>query len=107
MESGLFGVSGDEEHDAEPTEPQEDDITTEDHETFYQSGKRVLMQEGSGRWYMFDRKHPDGLPLNTLRAGDEMDYKAALRTYMDRTNFYPNCWFISDHGNAHLIDLAD
>lgn len=93
--------------DDEPSEPSEDDLTTTDHEVFYQSGKRVLLQEGSGRWYMFDRQHPHGFLLNTLRPGDEMDYRAAIRAYMDRVQFWPNAWFISDHGNAHLIDLSD
>ena len=96
--------------DAEPTEPQEDDLTTSDHETFYQSGERVLqiIKQNSfpsgkpvSEWWFLDHGKWNGL-------GDfKEDYKAALRAYMERTQFWPNAWFISDHGNAHLIDLTE
>ena len=65
----------------EITEPEEGDLTTHDHLNFYQDGKRVL----------------------SLKESDNME--KAVRAYMDKTNFYPNVWFVSDHGNAHLISL--
>lgn len=86
--------------------PQEEDITTEDHETFYQNGKRQLWRDapesGSGLWFI--RLNPTS--FDTLGAFGN-DHKAALRAYMERTQFWPNCWFISDHGNAHLMDLSE
>ncbi len=93
--------------DAEPTEPQENDITTEDHETFYQYGRKVLVLE-------HPRTSPAGWYYMPTRGGSwtlldipEEDMKAAIRAYMERTQFWPNCWFISDHGNAHLMDLSE
>jgi len=57
-------------------EPEEDDIVTTDHRRWYQSGKIYV-------------------------TGDEK----ALRRKMDKDKFWPNVWFISDHGNAHRMTL--
>jgi hypothetical protein len=65
--------------DSEPDEPQEDDIVTSDGRNFYQSGKRVLS------------------------IGPDDDRDEELKAYMERAQYWPNCWSISDHGNAHLI----
>lgn len=59
-------------------EPAEDDITTEDHHKWYQNGKLYV-------------------------TGDVK----ALKRQMKKDQFYPDVWFISDHGNAHLIDLSE
>lgn len=67
--------------EGEPTRT-DDDLTTEDHAKFYQDGKLVLSLD------------PD---LTT----EEM--WAALDAYMDRTQHWPSVWFISDHGNEHLM----
>lgn len=67
---------------AEQDEIQEDDITTQDHCLFYQYGKPILN-------------------LNI-----EDDHVEALRTYMENEGFWTNVWWISDHGNAHLIDMG-
>ncbi len=64
-------------------EPSEDDITTKDHVTFYVNGK--------------------ALPLDLTRDSTTDDMWKALRGYMAATQFFPNVWFISDHGNAHLM----
>lgn len=85
--------------DAEPTEPQEDDITTQDHKTFYQSGKLVLSAGPANRW---DIRHPSRAYLGEFATCD-----AALRAYMELSQFWPNVWFISDHGNAHLMTLTE
>jgi hypothetical protein len=62
-------------------EPDEDSITTSDHRRFYQYGKLVL------------------------EIGEDADYKAELTAYMEREQFWPSCWFVSDHGNTHLIEF--
>ncbi len=31
----------------------------------------------------------------------------AIRTYMDKEKFYPNVWYLSDHGNWTLINLEE
>jgi hypothetical protein len=89
-----------ESEDAEPTEPQEDDITTTDHLEFYASGKLVLnaSRNTEGKWYA---RNSDGSPFD-IRADS---YEDALRQYMNHVAYWPNVWFISDHGNAHLITL--
>lgn len=64
-------------------EPEEDDYTTEDHEHFYQFGTLAVVVDEDDEW------------PHTLKA------------HMDRERFWPNVWWISDHGNAHLIDMFD
>jgi hypothetical protein len=84
-------------------EPAEGDITTADHETFYQYGKVVLETARSNRnastWFGYDNGKQFVIKAD--------DYRAALRLYMDRVQFWPNVFSISDHGNAHLIDLGE
>lgn len=74
-------VGGEDEYD-DPTEPEEGDLTTEDHTNVYQDGKLVL------------RTTPETF---------DQDVKA----YMEKEQFWPNSWFISDHGNAHLLGGGD
>lgn len=87
------------EHDctAAPTEPDVDDITTTDHRKFYQNGKRAfeVAETPAGRFVIVGAA---GAIYDTV--------EAAVRAYMDRVQFWPDCWFISDHGNAHLMDLS-
>jgi hypothetical protein len=36
------------------------------------------------------------------------DTRAELRAWMEREGYFPDVWFISDHGNAHpLTDIHD
>ncbi len=88
----------------EDAEPQEGDLTTEDHEMFYQNGRLVLdgRNKTSGIYYAWIGP---GKPQE--RMGPFETVERALRAYMDRTQFWPNVWFISDHGNAHLMDLTE
>ncbi len=58
----------------EDDEPGEDDITTEDHQHWYNYGK--LYHTGDAK---------------------------SLKAKMDKEGWWPNVFFISDHGNAHLI----
>jgi len=92
--------------DSEPSEPEEGDITTEDHETFYQYGN-VVIENARGR-NDFDASETWYLRINgrqiTITAKTP---EQAVRQYMERSQFWPNCWFISDHGNAHLMDLSE
>ncbi len=60
-------------------EPGDDDITTSNDRDFYQYGKLILS------------------------IGPDDDRNDALTAYMNKAKFWPNCWTISDHGNAHLI----
>lgn len=91
--------------DDEPREPGEDDITTTDHLKFYQSGRLVI--DADIKRNAFD---PHRFFLNTSkgqRIAETDDYRAAVRVFMEIEQYWPNCWFISDHGNAHLIDLSE
>jgi hypothetical protein len=63
--------------------PQDDDITTEDGNTFYQSGKLVVDATND------DSPWP------------------ALESYMETEQYWPNVWSISDHGNAHIMTRKD
>lgn len=64
-------------------EPQEDDLVTEDHRRFFQYGKEVL------------RLVPDAT---------EKEMWDSINKWMEKAGFYPSVWFISDHGNAHLME---
>jgi hypothetical protein len=63
--------------------PQDDDITTEDGNTFYQSGELVV------------------------DATDDDSPWPALEAYMNGQQYWPNVWFVSDHGNAHIMTRKD
>jgi hypothetical protein len=87
-------------------EPQEDDITTTDHRQFYMSGKLVLtFSSPDNRWMYRDTKTASNWVRLPRFAED--DHKSALREFMSRIGYWPNCWVISDHGNAHLMDLSE
>lgn len=85
-------------------EPEESDLTTEDHVHFYQDGKlaltiqkyvpsggRALRDGEGGTW-----SDAEG-PVSTGSMWRQLD------AFMERERFWPNVWFISDHGNAHLM----
>ena len=71
----------------EPDEPQEEDLVTEDHQRFFRFG-------------MNDRRPVVQVP-------EDEDWRIHVKAYVDRTMYWPNVWFISDHGNAHLLSLED
>lgn len=100
----LYEVEAADEDD-EPSEPDEDDITTQDHRRFFQHGKIVLEPydrhaEDPHVWYAWIGTQRQQVILQAN------DYREALRQYVARDQFWPTCWFISDHGNAHVMDLA-
>jgi hypothetical protein len=64
-------------------EPDEGDITTTDHKSFYQYGKLYLEATGDGE-----------------------HWASELKARMDADSFWPNVFSISDHGNSCLLDLA-
>lgn len=81
--------------DCHPVEPQEDDYTTEDHIHFYQYGKLVVT-----------------VPKVILPGfkGDDCevdDWRPHVKAHMDKEQFWPNVFWISDHGNAHLLSWGD
>ncbi len=71
----------------EQTEPNVDggDITTEDYYTFYQYGKVYV----------------------SLDHDSDVDWRLPLRATMDSDQYWPSIWFVSDHGNAHLLSLRE
>lgn len=92
--------------DSEPTEPEESDLTTSDHRTFYQDGKIVIepydrCADDPRSWFVYTGSGR----LQKVISAD--DYRKALRRYMELSQFWPNVWFISDHGNAHLMTLTE
>jgi len=66
-------------------EPQEGDWGTEDHERFYEVG-------GTGR-----------VVCEVPAGANTEEMWAALEEEMARQSFYPDVWFLSDHGNYHLM----
>lgn len=70
----------------EEFELTEGDYVTEDYIHFYQYGKLVLTIP------MVDEFSPD-------------DWTSHIKQHMEENNFYPNVWWVSDHGNANLLSL--
>jgi hypothetical protein len=68
--------------EVEEAGPQEEDLQTEDYSEFYSNGKLALTVS------------PDASSARMWEA---------LEAYMAKENFWPNVWWISDHGNAHLM----
>lgn len=63
--------------DDDPTGPDEEDITTPDGNEFYYFGRRIASSE------------------------------TELKSWMKTHQWFPNVWFVSDHGNAHLLNLGE
>jgi hypothetical protein len=83
LSSGVFTTHDDDEND-EPSEPEEGDYVTTDHVHWYEHGTGKLL----------------------LTVPEDGDYKAAIRDHMEDEALFSNVWFLSDHGNAHLIDIV-
>ena len=71
---------------AEFLEPLEGDLVTEDHVRFWQYG--------------MNRRKP-------VVTTTEEDWRPAVKLWMDQQQYWPSVWWISDHGNAHLLRLED
>jgi hypothetical protein len=69
------------------TEPEEEDLVTADHRQFFVVGSS-------------NRR-----PAVTVPDGD--DWRPYVRDFMEKERFFPNVWFISDHGNSHLLNWED
>lgn len=70
--------------DKEPLEPEEGDLTSSNGTDWYQYGKKVF----------------------TISEDlDRNERNEELQAFMDKEQFWPNCWNISDHGNAHIISF--
>lgn len=69
------------------TEPviEEEDWITSDHVTFTRHGASTRN------------------PRNVVRVPEGQDWRDVLAARMREEGFFPNVWFISDHGNAHLL----
>jgi len=68
-------------------EPDEEDIYIGDdrgREVVSYAGKIILRSEG----------------------GEPVPY-ADIRAWMERSNYWPNVWRISDHGNLHLVNVYE
>lgn len=59
--------------------PQPEDLVTEDHIHVYQVEGKLAFTTNAD------------------------DFNRDCQAWMKEHNFFPNVWFISDHGNAHLV----
>jgi hypothetical protein len=104
-------VKEDDNDDEEDEGPQEDDITTEDHQNFYQNGRQVfeVTEAVDGGYLLLIKGVQFGGKRDRSGAGNKVfkTVEAAVKAYMDQDQFWPNCWFISDHGNAHIMKLTE
>lgn len=88
-QDGSTWESASEEDFLQDQEPSEGDILTEDYIDWYMDGKRIL---------------------TTLKPGpyseSSDDWRESLMEWMDLAEWWPNVWFISDHGNCHVVDMG-
>ena len=92
-------VDNKERDDQDPTEPSECDLVTTDHVHFYEHG--------------IANEYGDTSALPTMSKGAvftvdedaEESMTSQLKHFMDKNRFWPNVWFLSDHGNYHLMCL--
>ena len=92
-------------------EPEEEDLVTTDHKTIFQGGKavcRVVEAVGDG-YLLLIRGVQFGGKRDRSGAGDAVypSFEHALKAFMEDAQFWPDVWWISDHGNAHLIDMSE
>jgi hypothetical protein len=87
--------------DDEPDEPEESDLMTEDYRKWYQDGLLVLEQDNDTRWTY--RRNRTSAWLFLGNVGE--NHETAVREYCNRTQFWPNVWRLSDHGNWHLLTI--
>jgi hypothetical protein len=89
-ETGLCSECSYLDDDGDPVEPEEGDYVTEDDE----SCRRMRFHEYGTRRHLLT-VYPD-----------ETDWVRAVKDHMEREQFWPNVWFLSDHGNWHLWRLS-
>lgn len=75
------------EYDAEDDEiddggTEEGDYVTDDHRRFFQYGELVV------------------------EVPEDEDWEPHVKAHMDSQEFWPNVWFISDHGNTVLLSIG-
>jgi len=75
----------------EDNEPQEGDYVSEDHIHWYEHGTGKLL---------LTTAEPDD-PHSSSSNMVEL-----IKQHMEEQQFWPNCFWISDHGNAHRISLC-
>lgn len=84
--------------------PEEGDWTTVDHEAFWAHGRLVLCQrsrrgaDGTWREGWYAEQH--GLFLHAS------SMEAAVLKVMDLDRWWPNVWWLNDHGDAHQVELT-
>jgi hypothetical protein len=74
----------------ESNEPVEGDWVTADHKDFYEVG----------------REHK-GPVVSVKDDASHNQMVRALKAAMKKQNWFPTVWFVSDHGNAHMMDLKE
>ena len=86
LDNELYQRDEDSEDDsqAEPTEPEECDWITEDHKTFVEHGS----------------------PRVRFDVEPDIDWRISVNYRMDKDQFWPNVWSLSDHGNWCLLDAS-
>jgi hypothetical protein len=83
----------DEDDDAIPGGPCDGDLVTEDHVRFFTIGGRY-------RW-------PLKLQCPDVTVAEDEDWQDVVGAYLAKQQFWPNVWFVSDHGNWHVLSLRD
>lgn len=69
--------------------PEEGDLTTENHRQFWVVG-------ATSRY-----------PAIDLTEDESEEWQKHVKAYMDRQQFWPNVWSVSDHGNTCLLSLDE
>jgi len=93
---GNFFLHDQEQMDYDPNAPHDDDTPTQpdEEDCVIQAGIGTL---GSGYGVSCGGKFIGKFP-------EVDDALTAIKNWQDKNKFFPNIWFINDHGNRSLID---
>ena len=83
----------DEEIQEEPNEPEEGDLFTYDYRFFFEAGNASV----------FDVRLRRRIKVEVPEGKDWQPY---VKAYMDKQQFWPSVWFVSDHGNCTQLELG-
>lgn len=99
LDRHITGNYGEDQFKGMDEEPQEEDLVTNDYVTFWRHG-------------MNDRNPVFIVPIDAEGFESGKTWQQCVREYMEwqedsGNQYWPNVWFISDHGNSVLLSLEE
>ena len=76
----------------EGEQPEDGDLVTYDYQRFFEVGAHSVFDVKLGRRVK-------------VEVPEDEDWRPHVKAYMDKQQFWPSVWFISDHGNLENLSL--